>query len=220
MLSKILRGADGPRVERFGWPQVGTAVAPPASAKAAGGSPEESAASARRITELEQQIERRAAEARQAGMREGEAAGRAQAAAEVRPVIEKLAHTIEEIARLRPRMLRDAEADLVELSIAIARRILRRELSVDPGALEGLIKGALDKLASQEICRIRVHPELEPGIRKCLEREGRSGIQVVSDGTLERGGILLETARGKLDASLETQLAEIGRGLVDRLPQR
>jgi flagellar assembly protein FliH len=220
MLSRILRGADGPRVERFGWPHVGAAFPPAAGPKAPGGAPEESAASARRIAELEQQIERRATEARQAGMREGEAAGRAQAAAEVRPLIEKLAHTIEEIARLRPQLLRDAEADLVELSVAIARRILRRELSVDPGALEGLIKGALDKLASQEICRIRVHPELEPGIRKCLEREGRSGIQVVSDGTLERGGILLETARGKLDASLETQLAEIGRGLVDRLPQR
>jgi flagellar biosynthesis/type III secretory pathway protein FliH len=37
---------------------------------------------------------------------------------------------------------------------------------------------------------------------------------------LERGAILVETARGKLDASLETQLAEIGRGLTDRLPEK
>jgi flagellar biosynthesis/type III secretory pathway protein FliH len=91
---------------------------------------------------------------------------------------------------------------------------------VDAEALQGLVKGALEKLSAREICRIRAHPELEPGIRRCLERESQSGIQVIGDATLERGGILVETSRGKLDASLETQLAEIGRGLADRLPER
>jgi flagellar biosynthesis/type III secretory pathway protein FliH len=31
---------------------------------------------------------------------------------------------------------------------------------------------------------------------------------------------VIETERGKLDASIETQLAEIGRGLTDRLPEK
>jgi flagellar assembly protein FliH len=171
------------------------------------------------MAELEERVARCAEEARQAGYREGEAAGRSRAAAEVQPVLARLADGIAEIARLRPRLLRECEAELVQLALGIARRILRRELSVDPGALQGLVKGALDQLPAQDLCRVRAHPELEPGIRKCLEREGRSGIEVVADPALERGGILLETARGKLDASLDTQLAEIGRGLADRLPE-
>ena len=65
-----------------------------------------------------------------------------------------------------------------------------------------------------------MHPALEPGVRQALAREGRGGLPLIADGTLERGAVLIETARGKLDASLETQLAEIGRGLADRLPER
>jgi flagellar assembly protein FliH len=115
--------------------------------------------------------------------------------------------------------MREAVSDLLGLSLGIARRILHRQLSVDPAALEGLVVGALQKLPGQEICRIRIHPELEAGMRQALAREGRGGLPVVADGTLERGAILIDTARGKLDASLEIQLAEIGRGLTDRMPE-
>jgi flagellar assembly protein FliH len=220
MLSKVLRVAEGAPVEPMRWPRAGAPAAQPAAREARGGAHDDAGQSARRIKELEEQVERRATEARQEGFREGEAAGRTRAAAEAQPALEKLARSIEEIARLRPRLLRESEAELVELAMGIARRILRRELSVDAEALQGLVKGALERLSAREICRIRAHPELEPGIRRCLERESQSGIQVVSDATLERGGILVETSRGKLDASLETQLAEIGRGLADRLPER
>jgi len=223
MLSRILRVAEDTSVEQMRWPKAGAAGKPPAGREPRGGSQgdaRDDAAHAARIAELEEQVERRATLARQEGFREGEAAGRSRAAAEAQPALEKLARSIEEVARLRPRLLRESEAELVELAMGIARRILRRELSVDAEALQGLVKGALEKLSAREICRIRAHPELEPGIRRCLERESQSGIQVIGDATLERGGILVETSRGKLDASLETQLAEIGRGLADRLPER
>ena len=220
MLSKVLRVAEGASAEPMRWSRAGAPAAAPAAREARGSAHDDAGHAARRIAELEQQVERRATEARQEGFREGEAAGRTRAAAEAQPALEKLARSIEEIARLRPRLLRESEAELVELAMGIARRILRRELSVDAEALQGLVKGALERLSAREICRIRAHPELEPGIRRCLERESQSGIQVVSDATLERGGILVETSRGKLDASLETQLAEIGRGLADRLPER
>ena len=223
MLSRILRVAEDTSVEQMRWPKSGAAGKPPAGREPRGGSQgdaRDDAAHAARIAELEEQVERRATLARQEGFREGEAAGRSRAAAEAQPALEKLARSIEEVARLRPRLLRETEAELVELAMGIARRILRRELSVDAEALQGLVKGALEKLSAREICRIRAHPELEPGIRRCLERESQSGIQVIGDATLERGGILVETSRGKLDASLETQLAEIGRGLADRLPER
>lgn len=217
MLSKILSGAAGSAAARLEWAAAGGA---PLGRSAPAGPPGEEAGGLRRAAELEQQIERAAREARQAGYGEGLAAGRAQASAELQPVVERLARAVQEVAGLRPRLMREAEAELVQLSLGIARRILRRELSVDPDALRGLVKGALEKLPSQEICRIRIHPELEPGIRKALAGEGRGGLEVIADGTLERGAILVETARGKLDGSLETQLAEIGRGLADRLPER
>jgi flagellar assembly protein FliH len=221
MLSKILRGAASPAVTRLNWPPAGGAGAAPRGNPSGGGAPAgEAGAGAREIAALKEQMERRVGEARQAGYGEGLTAGRAQAVAEMQPTVEKLAHAIQEIAGLRPRLMREAQSELLELSLAIARRVLHRELSVDPGAVDGLVGSALDKLASQEICRVRVHPELEPAVRRALAREGRGGLALIADSTLERGALLVETARGKLDASLDTQLAEIGRGLADRLPER
>jgi len=211
MLSKILRGASAPAAQPFAWPAAAGTGSPPALSDRAPGD------AARRISELEEQVDRRVREARQGGYNEGQAAGRAQAAAELQPVLERLARTIQEIAGLRPRLMREAQQDLVELSLGIARRILHRELAVDSGAIAGLVGVALDKLAGQEICRVRVHPELEAGVRQALAQAGRGGLPLVPDGTLERGAVLLETGRGKLDASIDTQLAEIGRGLADRM---
>ena len=105
--------------------------APPGGAGDADG---QTARDARRIAELEQQLERRVREAQAAGHREGEAAGRAMAAAALQPVLDKLARGIQEIAGLRPQVVREATAELVNLSLGIARRILHRELSIDPAA--------------------------------------------------------------------------------------
>lgn len=165
-----------------------------------------------------------AAELRQAyesGFREGEAAARRGAEDDVRRIVEKLAATVADVAGTRGEIVRRAEADMVRLSIEIARRILHRELSVDASALEALIHAALEKLTSQEVYRVRVHPDQEPLVRACLQRTGRhAGVEIVSDPSQSRGGAVFEAARGSLDALVETQLREIERGLADRLGDR
>ena len=168
--------------------------------------------------ERDGQVDQRLREAHAAGVREGEAAGKSRAAAEFQPVIERLARSIEETAGLRARLRREAEADLLRLALAIARRILRRELAIDPDALHGLVLAALDKLQSQEICRVRVHPAQASLVSACLGQvRSASPVQVIADPSAEPGAVILETDRGNLDASLESQLKEIERGLADRL---
>jgi flagellar assembly protein FliH len=54
-----------------------------------------------------------------------------------------------------------------------------------------------------------------------LERFASSrSVQIVADRGRQPGDIVFETERGSLDASVETQLQEIGRGLADRLRGR
>jgi flagellar assembly protein FliH len=160
------------------------------------------------------EFERQLRAAREEGRREGEAAVRRQLDA----VIEQLARSVEDLSTVRARLRRQAEADLVHLAVAIARRILRRELTLDPDAIAGLVHAALQRLAGQEIARVRVHPELAVAIRTALaEGQGAQAAEVVADARLEVGAVIFETERGNLDASVETQLAEIERGLADRL---
>jgi len=212
MSSKIIAQDDNPEVAPVLWRRVLSAEA---ALSAAHETPDDEV---RRLAQLERQFEQRARESYAAGMRDGEAAARARSAAEIQKTIERLSRAIDEIAGLRPRLRAEAEADLIRLSLAIARRVLRRELAIDPEALHGLVLGALEKLQGQEIARVRVHPSHASPISACL-REKRDGaaIEVVPDATREIGDIVFETQRGNLDASVESQLQEIERGLADRL---
>lgn len=170
------------------------------------------------LAALERECERREQAARAAALAEGEAAGRARAAAELQPVLQRLARAIEEIGHLRARLRREAEADMLQLSLAIARRVLRREMAVDPDAMHGLVLGALEKLQARDICRVRVHPSHAAQLSAwLLPLAGAGPIDIVADASREPGDVIFETARGNLDASVDSQLQEIERGLADRL---
>ena len=173
-----------------------------------------------RIHQLEREIEQRAQAAFQQGLQQGlqtgEAAARQQTAALVDAAVQRLAKTVEELSGTKQRYRHDAEQELVTLSLAIARRILHRELTVDPGAMLGLVKAALDKLDAREVHRIRVHPDHAAMLKQQLERMGvPRKIEVEPDASLERGAAILETSHGVLDASADTQLDEIERGFTD-----
>jgi len=176
---------------------------------------------AAQAAELEQQHQDRLREAHAAGVREGEAAGRSKAAAELQTAIDRLARTIEELSHLRAHLRKEAESDVVKLALAIARRILRRELAIDPEALRGLVVAALDKLQGQELCRVKVHPSQTAMIKAALQKSASGNpVEVLPDASREPGTVIFETQRGNLDASVESQLSEIERGLADCLRRK
>jgi len=156
-------------------------------------------------------------EACSAARREGERAGYDRAVAEYRAAVERLARSVQELAGMRAELRREAEADLVRLALAIARRVLRRELAVDPDALRGLAIAALEKLQGQDISRVKVHPAQAALLAECLKKNGGAAVEVVPVPSSEPGAALFETIRGNLDASVDAQLDEIARGLADRL---
>lgn len=170
-----------------------------------------------RIQELERALPIQAEQARRAGIQEGQAAAAERAEASIAPVVEKLSRAIAEIAGLRARIREETERDLVALSVAVARRILRRELTIDPDAVQGLIRAAMDKLGNRDITKVRIYPGHEAAIRQCLASIGGAAIEVIRDPGLQAGDVIFETRRGNLDISIDTQLAEIERGFADRI---
>jgi flagellar assembly protein FliH len=174
-----------------------------------------------RITEMNAAAEQQARQAFETGVRSGEAGARKALESEVRKAIDRLTATIAEVAATREDVIQRAEADTVRLAIEIARRVLHRELTVDANALKALTTAALQKLQSQEIYRVRVHPGQESVVRASLQESGRGqAIEVISDPSQPPGAILFDIGRGALDASVGTQLDEIVRGLADRLENR
>jgi len=165
---------------------------------------------------LEAEAEQRTQAAYQQGLQEGHAAAQREMLAQLDVVNARLARTIEELTGLRQRFRHEAEEDLVALALAIARRILHRELTIAPEALLGLVKAALEKIDGRELHSVRVRPEDAAMIQQHFEKMGLPRrVEVIADPGLERGAAILDSSRGALDASVETQLAEIERGFAD-----
>lgn len=174
-----------------------------------------------RIAEIERNHQAELARTREAAFQEGLRQGREQSAAEVKTAADRFGQMLRDLAGLKRKIRNEAEFDVLKLSLAIARRILHRELAVDSEAIQGLIHAALEKLANREISRVRVHPACVDAVRSALERINTApAIEICSDPTLKNGDLIFETTLGELDASIDTQLQEIQRGFADRLSLR
>jgi len=215
MSSKLHRG--GVPMEPIAWRSVssndqvaappGGAFIPPPAAESGG----------RKFTnDPEQKIRAAYQQGHQEGLEEGRAAVRQEIGGKLEAMNLRMARTIEEFSGMRQRFRQEAEEDVVALALAIARRILHRELTMAPETLLGLVKAALEKMEAREVTRVRIRPEDAAMVKQFLEKMGLpQQLEVVADASLERGAAILDSSRGALDASVGTQLAEIERGLAD-----
>ena len=173
------------------------------------------------LMECERRRQVEVAQARREAAAEGYRQAQEETSAALSTANNQIAQALSDLAGTKRKLRSDAEGELISLSLAIARRILHREISIDPEALHGLVHTALQKLQNREISRVRVYPAGADAVRSALERIGAApAIQVFPDSSLKNGGIIFETSFGELDASVDSQLQEIQRGFADRLSLR
>ena len=220
MLCKVTSDSDD--VKPVLWRSLaGTGAVPGTVITNRDAAPGEVADLQKRISELERSLQTEVAQARQTSFEEGRQKAHQEAAGEVAAALDRLAQKLNEVAALRNKIRTYAEMDIVRLGLAIAQRILRRELTTDPETIHGLVHAALQKIQNRDILKVRVYPAGAEALKASLARAGAApAIQVVPDATLKTGDLLFETSVGELDASVETQLQEVERGLADRLALR
>jgi flagellar assembly protein FliH len=173
------------------------------------------------LAEMERQTETRVKSAYQQGQAAGEAAASQRAAQRIEPALAALGRMTQELGGARKRFRAEAEEDTVKLAIAIARRVLHRELATDPEAILGLVIAAFQKLNARETHRLRLSPADAGMLQQYREQlDLPPGLEILSDSTLPTGSAIFETSRGDLDASVNTQLAEIDRGFADVIRRR
>ena len=208
------------------WPSVSTLAARESvdsSSEKPGSSDPQATELCARIAALEHELSQAKIDSEQQiqnalikGRQEGQTAAREAAGKEFQAELEKLGRLMNSLPASAASLRRQAEEDIVRLAIAIARRILHREMLVDGEALLGLVKAALSRIDQREIHQIRTHPQTVRLLEEAL-RQTNNGrrIEISADSRLDRGALIVETAKGHLDASVETQLDEIERGFTD-----
>jgi flagellar biosynthesis/type III secretory pathway protein FliH len=127
-------------------------------------------------------------------------------------VTELLVRAREEVARMRS----EAEQDLKTLAVRIAEKVLASELELRPSAIVEVVKQVLEHAGDAEQLTVRVSPGdlplLERGKTKLTERT-RGILTFRADESIGRGGCIVESALGIVDARLSTQLEAIERAL-------
>lgn len=155
-------------------------------------------------------------EARERGLAQSSAQAVAAATQQLEPVLQKLAQTINEIAHLRTTIVEHVEHDLLRLALEIARKVVQREATVDREIALALTRIALSKLHHRALAVVRLHPEDCVYVRANCERLGTgSAVEIIEDLTIARGGCLVETEMGDVDARIEQQFAEIEQGFLE-----
>lgn len=124
------------------------------------------------------------------------------------------------LLRERDRWLKEWESTAIRLSVAIAEKLVRRELQTRPMIVEDVLREVLELAAGTARLRVLLHPddlallgdqtaEIAQRLAKCSE------VICVGDEAVSRGGCLLETEQGAVDGRLETQLERIASELLD-----
>lgn len=161
----------------------------------------------------------------QRGYEEGRAAGESRAgelAGQLAaPVLTNFGAMVNQLASARKQARQEAEESMVKLALAIAKRILHRELATDPEAILGLVRSAIDRLDAREIHKLRMSPgDAQIAIDNRADMNLPKMLEIIADPSLPPGSAIFETTRGEFDVSAHTQLEEIERGFADLVQRR
>ena len=104
--------------------------------------------------------------------------------------------------------------DNYALALAVARKIIGQEISVDRQIVLNVVKGALDKVVDHQKVKIRINPQDLETVQTALFEflphvESLENVHFEADAGLTAGGCVVETNFGNIDARMENQLDQI-----------
>lgn len=165
-------------------------------------------------------------EAKQAGYEEGmrnseqeieqRAAARADqmASEKLNTVLPAMRTACEELSREHDRWLRNWESTAIELSVRIAEKLLRQELTNRPDTAVEMIRAALELATGSSHIELRLNPRDQELLGTHAEdviksMAACSATTIIADESISRGGCVVSTQHGVVDAKIETLLARI-----------
>jgi flagellar assembly protein FliH len=145
------------------------------------------------------------------GHAEGRAQGHQEGRDEVQTAAAALAQALRELTQMRTEIAEAVERDAVELALALSAKILAGALEVQPERVVDAVRGALRRVADRRRITVLVDPvDLELVSTTISGLQAQAGgielCEVQADRRVGRGGAVVLTAEGEVDASVATQL--------------
>src|SRR3954469_4366963 len=158
--------------------------------------------------------------ARAVGLSEGLAIGREEAVAQFTPSIGAALEALSAVRALEAGATDRVERHAVELALQVAERVVAGTIAVSPERLLDVVRGALRTLVERERVMLLVHPDDLDLMRSAVadvagSLGGIEHVEVQEERRVGRGGAIVRTSLGEVDASIEAKLDRV-RSLIER----
>ncbi|HYK88133.1 MAG TPA: FliH/SctL family protein [Acidobacteriota bacterium] len=156
------------------------------------------------------------------GFRQGEKAGMEIAEKKVEAIMRRYSDTLMELGRLRAELYEQVEGEVVKLALEVAKKIVHREVQADKEIIQTLVRIALSHVAEKTAVTVHLHPTdynfiLERKAELSQSDHGVREVALLADRSIERGGCLVKTECGDIDARIEEEFREVERGFSEGL---
>jgi flagellar biosynthesis/type III secretory pathway protein FliH len=143
---------------------------------------------------------------------EGFAAGREEARAELAPSIAAIGAALAAVRALEADVAERVESQAVDLAVEVAERVVAGAIEVDPARVLDVVRGALRTMVERERVTVLVHPSDVAFVRDALP-----DFEVHDERRVARGGAIIRTSLGEVDATLETKLDRAREAMLTEL---
>ena len=145
------------------------------------------------------------------GFSEGLRAGAEGERRRLSEAMEALANSMRELDRLKNGCLEGHEEKILNLVFSVTEKVINREIATSRDVVHGVLKSAIKQVLDKDGITIRLNPEdyrymmeINPGIIDGFD-EIRN-MSIVEDNSIRRGGVVIDTSSGEVDARLDQQL--------------
>ena len=173
--------------------------------------------------EVRQTLDAERKDSRDKGCEEGREKGYGEGKAEVQRLIERTQVVLERAQDKRGEILAETEQEIVDLVLLIARKVIKVISENQRDVIIANVIQALRKVKSKGNVIIRVNmSDMQLATEHKQEfiklMENANSIQVVEDSSVDKGGCIIETDFGEIDARISSQLAELESKILEISP--
>ena len=170
---------------------------------------------------IDDRLSRIEMEAYEKGFEQGQKDGLIMGQKRLDEAAKRLDALIRSLSELKSKILKESEEEIVKLAIEIARKIVRRELQTDPEAVLRTIRQAISHVNDRSTVRILLNPDDMEKVKEVLPElraeKKIDRVELIENTRVERGGCIIETGFGMINATIEDQLALISEELEEEL---
>jgi flagellar biosynthesis/type III secretory pathway protein FliH len=148
------------------------------------------------------------------GLAEGEKAGFESAAKKNEPILKSFQEALLQLQNLRQETYQRIEMEVVDLALAIARKVICREVEVDREVVVCVAREALAKIEDPGKIKIKMNPSdleyLEETKYQLSDMMAQiDNATLIAEDSIQSGGCVIETNSGEIDARIEAQIQAI-----------